>query len=34
MYFGGDLDTDARLLKEISALWKGRVVASKDLDVY
>jgi ribonuclease BN (tRNA processing enzyme) len=34
MYFGGPTDTDARLVREIAALWKGRIVASRDLDVY
>lgn len=35
MYFGGPGDTDARLVAEIAAAgWKGRVIASKDLDVY
>jgi ribonuclease BN (tRNA processing enzyme) len=34
MYFGGPTDTDARIVQEIAALWKGRIIASKDLDVY
>jgi ribonuclease BN (tRNA processing enzyme) len=34
MYFGGPRDTDARLVREIRARWKGHVLASKDLDVF
>ena len=34
MYFGGPTDTDARLVREIAREWNGRVVASRDLDVY
>ena len=34
MYFGGPRDTDARFIREIGARWNGRVVASRDLDVY
>jgi len=34
MYFGGPTDTEAVLLKEIRAGYKGRVVAAHDLDVY
>jgi ribonuclease Z len=34
MYFGGPADTDAELIREIAAGWKGRVIAAKDLDIY
>jgi ribonuclease Z len=34
MYFGGAGDTEAVMLKEIRAGYKGRVVAAHDLDVY
>lgn len=34
MYFGGPTDTDSRLVREIAREWKGRVVASRDLDVF
>jgi ribonuclease BN (tRNA processing enzyme) len=33
MYFGGSTDTDARIAGEIRALWRVRVVSSRDLDV-
>ncbi|MEP6622349.1 MAG: MBL fold metallo-hydrolase [bacterium] len=34
MYFGGPTDTDARMVREIAAGWKGRIIAAKDLDVF
>ena len=34
MYFGGPTDTEATLLRELRAGYKGRVVSAHDLDVY
>jgi ribonuclease Z len=34
MYFGGPTDTDARIVRELAARWKGRIISAKDLDVY
>jgi ribonuclease BN (tRNA processing enzyme) len=34
MFFGGPTDTEAVMLKEIRAGYKGRVVSAHDLDVY
>jgi len=34
MYFGGKTDTEANMLKEIRAEFKGRVISAHDLDVY
>lgn len=34
MYFGGEKDTDEGMLKEIRALYSGKVVSAADLDVY
>jgi ribonuclease BN (tRNA processing enzyme) len=34
MYFGGKTDTDAAMLAEIRAKYKGRVISARDLAVY
>jgi ribonuclease Z len=34
MYFGGPTDTEANMLKEMRAAFKGRVVSAHDLDVF
>jgi len=34
MYFGGPKDTDAGMVAELAARWKGRIISAKDLDVY
>lgn len=34
MYFGGPTDTEAVMLREIRAVYKGKVVSARDLDVF